>query len=421
MKNNEDKNIQEVKGYKPHDGQIKIHNAINGTKYKTYVIANGRRWGKTLGIINQMYWWSFNDPKCVIYYVSPTLKLARLVFETILDSIGTTGVLRKVNKTNLILEFNTGSKIFFHSAERENAIRGGQCTYLVIDEAAWMDDGVFDRVLKGTTIPHGKKIVLISTPNGKNWFYNMYMRGEQKKAGYKSFTAPSWENPYIDRAELELERKENPQVFAQEYEASFLSDKLTVFPKENVINCTYEHSIYENVYDPKNKYFIGVDLANRTDFTCAIVLDQNKKVVDYYRKTNVEWNIIKQGIANLYDKWNVNMGYVEVNFNSSIFEDLQINYNCSKLRPLTTSRYNKPVIITDLVQAFEQKSISIPNVDFLKNELDTFTYTVNSKTGKIQYSAREGLHDDSVMALSFALAAHKERNPTRQRFSWSRL
>ena len=68
---------------------------------------------------------------------------------------------------------------------------------------------------------HGR-IIALSSPRGqRGTFYRLFQSATQRKEGY-ALHCPSWElNPEIDRLFLERERESDPELFAQEYEASF--------------------------------------------------------------------------------------------------------------------------------------------------------------------------------------------------------
>ncbi len=81
----------------------------------------------------------------------------------------------------------TGSTIQFFSAERYDNIRGFTFDYLVCDEFAFMDEKAWTEVLRATVLVKGKKVLLISTPKGKNHFYQMHQLDGINNQ-YKSFT-----------------------------------------------------------------------------------------------------------------------------------------------------------------------------------------------------------------------------------------
>lgn len=62
----------------------------------------------------------------------------------------------------------------------------------------------------------------------------------------------------------------------------------------------------------------------------------------------------------------------------------------------------KPPLIESLVLAFERQEIAILNEEWLIGELEAYERKVSATTGRSQYSAPEGLHDDGVMSLALA-------------------
>ena len=64
-------------------------------------------------------------------------------------------------------------------------------------------------------------------------------------------------------------------------------------------------------------------------------------------------------------------------------------------------------MVEDLAVLFEQKEISILDIDWLIDELEAFTYVYNQTTRNVQYGAPQGVHDDSVISLALAIQSRK--------------
>ncbi len=66
------------------------------------------------------------------------------------------------------------------------------------------------------------RIITLSSPRGQRGvFYRLFQQAATRNDGY-ALHCPTWElNPDIDRSFLERERERDPELFAQEYEASF--------------------------------------------------------------------------------------------------------------------------------------------------------------------------------------------------------
>ena len=64
--------------------------------------------------------------------------------------------------------------------------------------------------------------LLISTPKGKGWFYDLWRRGRGDDPDYEAWNRPSWTNPLLDADVIEEERGRLPErIFLQEYGAEF--------------------------------------------------------------------------------------------------------------------------------------------------------------------------------------------------------
>jgi predicted phage terminase large subunit-like protein len=97
----------------------------------------------------------------------------------------------------------------------------------VIDEAAharYLKDA-WERAISPTLTDFGGDAWFISTPNGMNYFYELFRRGgDPTFPDWASFHMPTSANPHIDPAEVEQKRRELPDlVFRQEYLAEFVT------------------------------------------------------------------------------------------------------------------------------------------------------------------------------------------------------
>ena len=221
--------------YKPHPNQSKIHESIINDGFKYYVLNIGRQFGKSLLATNQLIYWALKEPGSKAAWVAPVYGQSRKVFDEMEAALLPTGLLKKKNRQELTFEFSNGSTIQFFSAERYDNIRGFTFDYLVCDEFAFMDEEAWTKVLRATVLVKGKKVLLISTPNGKNLFYHLHSLDGVNES-YKSFTMTSYDNPMIEPKEIDEAKYTLPEwVFRQEYLAEFIDGGAGVF-KELTIN-----------------------------------------------------------------------------------------------------------------------------------------------------------------------------------------
>lgn len=92
------------------------------------------------------------------------------------------------NKGNVELE--NGSKIIAASTS-SSAVRGGSFNVVLLDEFAFVPANIanefFNSVYPVISSGNTTKIIIVSTPNGMNLFYKLWMDAIGKKNGYKTF------------------------------------------------------------------------------------------------------------------------------------------------------------------------------------------------------------------------------------------
>jgi hypothetical protein len=385
-----------IKGYKPHSTQRLIHNSINNEPFKYYVLNIGRQFGKSMLGINQMLYWSINHKGCNIAWVTPVYKQSKKVFSDFEKYTQNSGIF-SYNKSELLIQ-GLGSTIQFFSGERPDNIRGNTFDFLIVDEMAFTRRELWDEVLSATVLVKGKKVLFISTPKGKNHFHSLFMQCNYDDR-YKSFSFTSYDNPMIDPREIDERKRSLPDhVFKQEYLAEFIDGGTGIF--RNVREC-----IGVGV---SGKNYGGLDIGRADDYTVLTVINERKEMVFCERWRQTEWSTIIDKVAEKIVKYNC-MTAVEVNNQGDVFYEL-LEKKCRNLvYPHVTSSSSKPIMIEDLAVAFENKEIKVLNIDWLIDELENFTYIYNPNTRKVQYSAPQGMHDDSVISLSLANQSHKTK------------
>lgn len=205
-----------------HEGQRRI--LASPARFK--VISAGRRFGKTLLAVEWLALMQGGaiDGKPVAFF-SPSYKLLLDVWADVERTLKP--VTRKANRTEMRIELVTGGVIDFWTLEDKDAGRGRKYSRLVIDEAAharYLKDA-WERAISPTLTDFGGDAWFISTPNGMNYFYELFKRGgDSSFDGWASFHMPTSANPHIDPAEIEQKRRELPDlVFRQEYLAEFVT------------------------------------------------------------------------------------------------------------------------------------------------------------------------------------------------------
>lgn len=205
---------------KLHETQKTVYNDTHRFK----VICAGRRWGKS--VISQLIAikWAIDNPGGVIWIVSPTYRQGKSIHWRGLQQIlAATDWVTKKNEVDLSVTLRNGSVIELKGAENPDALRGVKLRGLVVDEIAsirnW--EWLWAEVLRATLTDYRAPALFISTPKGYNHFFDLYNTGTTE-GEYKSWRFTSYDNPYIQKEEIDAAKKElTEDTFFQEYMADF--------------------------------------------------------------------------------------------------------------------------------------------------------------------------------------------------------
>lgn len=395
-----------VKGFTPHTNQKKIIDSILGGEEKHHIISVGRQFGKSLMGMNLLLYWSINNKPCKILWVSPVYSQTNKVQKELERAISPSGFVKTCNFSESYIELKNGSEIYFRSAERYDNIRGYTFDYAILDEAAFMKEETWTEAVRPTLAVKGKKALFLSTPKGKNWFYNLYNLGLSKDYdNYKSYQGSSYDTPYINPKEIIDARKTLPEgVFKQEYLAEFLDGGGEVFTNLEV-------NSFEKYPQKQGQIYAGIDLGRHEDYTVITCVDSTGNVIDIYRTNKREWRVIIDELIIILNQHKA-IGLVEVNsIGDVIFEQLKNKYK--DIHPFTTTNKSKMELIEGLILDLNEGAIGIPSKNLfnpLYQELEVFTYDYNPKTRSIKYGHPTGLHDDCVISLALANYCKKTKH-----------
>jgi hypothetical protein len=398
----------EVQGFTPHPKQKELIDICLDDKIKYIIGCTGRQFGKTFLAINILLKWALEDNGSTLMFVSPVYSQAKKVFAELSDIIAETGLTKSINKSELTIQFINGSTLYFRSGEREDTLRGYTLDYLIIDEAGYIKENVWKTVLRPTTLVKGKKVLFISTPKGRNWFYEVAMRGMgDEYPQYRTFQASSFDTPYISYEELEEAKLSLPEpIYRQEILAEFIDDGGEVFGniKES---CVMDHYPQQNASE---RYYAGLDFGRQNDYTVLTILNSNGEVVEHYRERQKSWDLIVSEIVAKLRKWKP-VCYAEVNsIGDVLFENIKKQY--PGIQPFVTNNESKQNMIEDLIMGMNESKLRLPTQELngdLYRELTSFTYEYSPKTRKVKYGAPSGFHDDCIISLALSYHSFKRK------------
>lgn len=365
---------------KPHAKQAEIINC----PARFIVVDAGRRFGKsvisqTMGITDAV------NGKSVAY-ITPTYQLAKTFFKELARNLPKE-LVRK-NESDLYFEFITGGVIRFFTGERLDNLRGNKFHLVVVDEAAFipdLEDG-WKQAIRATLTDYKGRAIFISTPRGNNYFKALFMKGHDDP-DWVSFHFTSYDNPYIDPAEIDSAKRELPEVvFNQEYLGQFAENAANPFGSRSINSCVSAMST-----NPVKCY--GIDLAKYSDWTVIIGLD-NAGNVAYFERFQADWASTQNKIRNLprapmlIDSTGVGDPVVE-----------QLQRDGLDVESFKFTSPSKQELMLGLQVAIHQERIHYPE-GVIKEELEVFEYQYSAHG--VKYSAPTGFHDDTVCALALA-------------------
>lgn len=340
------------------------------------------------------------------------------------------------NKGNVELE--NGSKIIAASTS-SSAVRGGAFNLVLLDEFAFVPANIANEFFTSVypVISSGKstKIIIVSTPNGMNLFYKLWMDAIGKKNGYKTFEIHWSMVPGRDEAwKEETIRNTSEEQFRQEFECEFLGSTNTLISGSKLAQLVYKDPIAR--HDKLEIYEMPIkEDANETqlDHLYAITVDPSEgrnmddssfsvfdvssvpyKQVAKYNSSSISPVLFPTIIYNTAKLYNNAYVLVEINNTPQIADTLHQDLEYENVVKIETGNKKaqsmgtgfgrgiqlgikmspqvKRIGCSNLKTLIENDKLIINDFDTI-SQLTTFVSSLNS------FKAEEGSNDDIVMTL----------------------
>jgi hypothetical protein len=342
---------------------------------------------------------------------------------------------------------DVGSKICFYTPE---AARGKSATYIMIDEAAYIEK--MDEHWKAMypVIATGGNIEIISTVNGLgNWYEETYHEAQAGRNFFNIIELDYWEHPVYANPEWAEAMRANlgEKGWQQEVLRDFLGSGDTYISStvisqydrtvRNTAPARTAFSKWTNESQQKqdfedgalwiwkepmvgHEYIIGADCAEGVgkdgDNSCFEIIDATslEQVAEFYSNL-VPPNVFAQIINQIGIYYNTATVAVENNaiggaVISCLSNDMgyeAIYYEARKTSArlgIKVGPSNRPILLESMQSRLMTGAVRL-NSQRLINELKTFIYSPQKKRAE----AIKGKHDDAIMALCFALYVRDER------------
>jgi len=248
--------------YNPHYGQKKLHFPDKETA-RFFVMVCGRRFGKTTSSAMEATYYA-SQPNKRIWLVGLSYDKADLMFREVWQRmvIGHSNDIIRASEKDRVIKFKWNTTVEAKSADNPDSLVGEGLDLLIIDEAAKVKRKIWDMYLSPTLSDRKGKAIFITTPEGFNWIYDLYLLGKDDEL-WESHQAPSWDNhfafPLGKSDQFLLERKRNmaKEVYEQEYGAKFTSFAGRVYPFERDLD------VGKFPYNPNFPTYCSIDFGYR--------------------------------------------------------------------------------------------------------------------------------------------------------------
>jgi len=270
----------------------KAQGAVFKSRDRFRVLVAGRRFGKSYLSCIELLRGAIDKPGEVFFYCAPTYRMAKDIAWKTLKQLVPPQWVKSKNETDLKLELVNGSVIELKGTENATALRGRSLSGVVLDEAAFMDPGVWFEVLRPALADKQGWALFISTPDGTaSWFYDLwcYADEEGREHGWRRWCYTTIEGGNVPPEEVEAARSQlDPRTFRQEFEASFenLSGLVAVnFSEDN---------ISKDVKDiPELTLYLGLDFnVDNMSCVCGVRVEDELHIFDEIIMVNATtWEI----------------------------------------------------------------------------------------------------------------------------------
>jgi hypothetical protein len=375
---------------------------VNGRPARYSIIEASTKAGKTRGCIA---WLSEQavlngGPGRNFWWVAPVYPQARIAYRRMKRALDP-GIVTRTSDTELEIGLMNGSIIQFKSGEKPDNLYGEDVYAAVIDEASRVREDSWHAVRSTLTATRGPLRCIGNVKGRKNWFFGLARRAEhgEPDMSYHKMTAfDAVAGGIFPMSEVEDAKRQLPDaVFRELYLAEPADDGGNPFGVDHIRGCIAPMS-------DEMPFAAGVDLAKSQDWSVVIALDRAGSTCGFDRWQS-PWNLTVPRVLSLIQ--HIPTLVDETGVGSPIVEQLQ--EKASRVEGVIFSAPRKQELMVGLAAAIQNREVTFPP-GVIVDELECFEYAY-SRTG-VRYTAPEGFHDDTVIALALAVEQRRRLAPS---------
>ena len=365
------------------------------------VIPAGRRVGKSRYSAARMIVAALDGKPGEVWYIGLTQGNARDVMWNLLHELARP-IIKSSHVNNLQITLVNGATISLKGSDRPDTMRGSSLKLAVLDEAAFMKPFVWEEIIRPALADQKGKAVFIGTPEGRNWFYELYVYAEMSgDPDWGAYHFTSYDNEMLDPAEIDAAKKSmSTAIFNQEFMASFNAKESELFKEDWII--------YDKEEPEIGDYYVAIDLAGfkelekkankRRDNSAIAIVKVNEEGWWVKEIKSGQWTFDEtvRNIFHVVQKYNpisvgIEKGIAKQSIMSPLMDMMRRHGIFFRIEDLTHGNANKTTRIVHSLQGrFEHGRIRLNEGDWNVQFLDELFQFPSVLT-----------HDDMIDALSY--------------------
>ena len=337
--------------------------------------------------------------------------------------------IREWNKGSI--ELANGSRALADSTSG-SSVRGRSFNVIFLDEFAFVPNNIAEAFFMSTypTISSGNstKVIIVSTPNGLNLFYRMWMDAIEKRSLYIPIEIHWSMVPGRDEKwKEETIRNTSAEQFRQEFETEFIGSTNTLINPVKLRSLVFKTPIRSegklDIYEdpiPEHTYVMTVDVSEgqNLDYSTYSIIDVTQipyRQVAKFKDNTIQPMLFPSILYSIGHRYNEAFILVEINTIGLQVSDI-LHYELAyeniikiELKGRQGQQYSggfKKRLAFGLKQSVQTKKIGCANLKTLVesdklilNDADTIMELTTFSANKQSFAAEEGNNDDLAMTL----------------------
>lgn len=241
--------------YTPRPLQLELHRQLDTHRFGVAVCH--RRFGKTVLAVNQLIKAALlcKRERPRFAYIGPTYRQGKATVWDFLKHYTAPIPGRKVNESELRIDFPNGGQVRIYGADNPDSLRGIYLDGVVLDEFGIQPPNIFDEVIRPLLSDRQGWAFFIGTPAGKNQFYKL-ARFAQEQSDWFFAEYKASETGVIPEKEL---RSNRDSMTADKYDREF--------------ECSFDASVAGAIYAAEMRAAVNERRIGRVPYEPALPVD----------------------------------------------------------------------------------------------------------------------------------------------------